>query len=178
MRNVKQVCRLIVLGVVLAAGAGADDSLGVDNTLSAEEKIRQGFGVGVIVGEPTGLSAKKWISDTTAIVGAAAWSFSDYNSFQLQADYLWHSFDLIKTEDLPGRFPVYFGVGGRVKFKGENNGKGDERTRVGVRVPVGISYLFHDVPVDLFAEVVPVLDIAPETKFGIGVAIGARYYFR
>ena len=179
MRNVKQVCRLIFLGVVLAAGAGADDSLGVDKTLSAEEKIRQGFGVGVIIGEPTGLNVKKWISDTTAIDGAAAWSFYDFNSFQLQADYLWHNFDLLKTEDLPGRLPVYWGVGVRIKFKGENDGKGnDERTRVGVRAPVGISYLFHDVPVDLFAEVVPILDIAPETKFGIGVAIGARYYFR
>jgi len=35
----------------------------------------RGFGLGIIVGEPTGLSFKKWSGDTTAIGGAIAWSF-------------------------------------------------------------------------------------------------------
>jgi hypothetical protein len=180
---IKNVVGLLAVVFLLASGVVAEEPVDIDDkSLTAEEKIRQGFGIGVIVGEPTGLSAKKWVTDTTAIDAAAAWSFADFNSFQIHADYLWHNFDLIKTEDLPGRLPVYFGVGGRIKFQGSNDGNGkgqnDERTRVGIRAPVGISYLFHDVPVDLFAEVVPILDIAPETKFGIGVGLGARYYFR
>jgi hypothetical protein len=179
-----KVMAYIAVVSLLTASVGAEEPVQdmTDKSLTAEEKIRQGIGVGVIIGEPTGLSVKKWISDTTAIDGALAWSFADFNSFQIHADFLWHNFDIIKTVDLPGRFPVYYGVGGRIKMKGSNDGKGkgnkDEDTRVGVRVPVGISYLAHDVPLDFFAEIVPLLDIVPETKLGIGIGIGARYYFR
>ena len=58
----------------LTGGVGAEESLGTtsDESLTAVEKIRQGFGIGLIVGEPTGLSAKKWLSDTTAIDAAVA----------------------------------------------------------------------------------------------------------
>jgi len=125
--------------------------------------------------------AKKWITDTTAIDAAAAWSFADFNSFQLHLDYLWHNYDLIKTKELPGQLSVYYGIGGRIKLKGGNDGNGkgnkDEDTRIGVRVPLGLSYTFKENPVELFAEVAPILDIVPETKFGVGIGVGARYYF-
>jgi hypothetical protein len=176
---VKQLGTIAILWAITAA-TWADEPL-TDNGFTAEEKIRHGFGIGVIVGEPTGLSAKKWLSDTTAIDAAAAWSFSDFNSFQIHVDYLWHNYDLIKTKELPGQISVYYGVGGRIKLKGSNDGKGnetkDEDARLGVRVPVGLSYTFKENPVELFAEVVPLLDVVPETKLGIGAGIGARYYF-
>ena len=41
--------------------------------LSAQEKD---FGVGAILGEPTGVSLKKWLGARTAIDGALAWSFA------------------------------------------------------------------------------------------------------
>jgi len=50
--------------------------------------------------------------------------------------------------------------------------------RVGVRVPVGISYLFDSVPVDLFLEVAPVVDLVPSTGLGWNSGIGIRYYFQ
>jgi hypothetical protein len=34
-----------------------------------------GFGLGIIIGEPTGISAKQWTGSRTAIDGAVAWSF-------------------------------------------------------------------------------------------------------
>ena len=174
---IKHIGTLSVLCTITAA-TWADEPL-IDTGLTAEEKIRQGFGIGVIVGEPTGLSAKKWITDTTAIDAAAAWSFADFSSFQLHVDYLWHNYDLIQTKELPGQLSVYYGIGGRIKLKGSNDGKGnkDEGTRLGVRIPVGLSYTFKENPVELFAEVVPLLDVVPETKLGIGVGVGARYYF-
>lgn len=160
------------------ARAGAEEPM-QDVPTSAEETIRHGFGVGVVAGEPTGLSAKKWLSNTTAIDAAVAQSFSSFRSLQIHADLLWHNFDLIKIVEFPGRFPVYYGVGGRIKLKGNNSGKGnkDEDMRLGMRVPVGVSYLAHDTPMDFYAEVVPFLDVSPETKLGIGIGVGARYYF-
>ena len=176
---IKHIGRMLVL-LAITAVVWADEPL-TDNGLTAGEQIREGFGIGIIVGEPTGLSAKKWISDTAAIDAAAVWSFADFNSFQLHVDYLWHNYDLIKTKELPGQLSVYYGIGGRIKLKSSNGGNGksdkDEDTRLGVRVPVGLSYTLKENPVELFAEVVPLLDVVPETKPGIGIGIGARYYF-
>jgi hypothetical protein len=125
------------------------------------------FGLGIIVGEPTGVSAKLWITERTAVDMAAAWSFSDEEAFHLHADYLFHNFDLITVEQ--GRLPVHFGIGGRLKFEDES--------RLGVRIPIGLTYIFDGAPVDIFFEVVPILDLAPDTDFSANGAIGARFFF-
>jgi hypothetical protein len=125
------------------------------------------FGIGVIVGEPTGVSGKLWMTERTAIDGAAAWSFSDEAALHLHADYLFHNFDLIEVDQ--GRLPVYFGIGARVKFESDS--------RFGVRIPVGIAYLMEDAPIDFFFEVVPLLDLVPDTDFNFNAAIGARFFF-
>jgi hypothetical protein len=37
--------------------------------------------------------------------------------------------------------------------------------------------MFADAPVDIFLELVPILDLAPETDFDLGGGIGARFWF-
>jgi len=129
----------------------------------------KGFGLGVILGEPTGVSAKYWMSSTTAIDAALAWSFVDKGALHIHADYLFHNFQLISLEG-KSKLPVYYGIGARIKF-------GDDDTRLAVRIPVGIDYLFGDAPVDIFLEVVPMLELIPKTKFQFNAALGARYFF-
>lgn len=140
---------------------------------------KDGFGLGIIVGEPTGLSLKKWTRDDRAVDAGVAWSFSENDSLHLHADYLFHRFELIAIPEINGKLPLYFGLGARVKLKEENNGKGrnNDDVLVGVRVPLGISYLFENAPFDIFAEVVPVLDLAPDTDFDLNAAVGTRLYF-
>jgi hypothetical protein len=147
--------------------------------MSSLAHAKHDLGVGIIVGEPTGVSVKTWINDRNALDAAVAWSFSENDSFQFHADYLFHNFSLIKMDDVSGTFPVYFGLGGRIKLKEDNKGKGrnDDDALVGIRVPFGISYLFADAPVELFVELVPILDIAPDSDFDLNGAIGARFYF-
>lgn len=132
-----------------------------------------GFGMGIILGEPTGLSAKLWTSGDNAFDLAAAWSFRNYHnnhndgSILLQADYVWHFFNAISVSK--GKLPVYVGIGGRVVLADDPS--------FGVRIPVGIDYLFADAPIDVFLELVPILDLSPETDFGVGGGIGIRYWF-
>jgi hypothetical protein len=126
-----------------------------------------GFGLGIILGEPTGLGGKIWLTDLTAVDIAAAWSFSGENAFHIHADYLYHKFDLFDVER--GRLPLYFGIGGRIKL--------EDDSVVSIRFPVGIAYLFEGVPVDLFFEIVPMLDIAPDTDFTLNGGVGFRYFF-
>jgi len=127
----------------------------------------RGFGLGFILGEPTGFSFKHWLSGTNAIDGGAAWSFGDKGYFHLHVDYLFHKYNLIKVEK--GRLPLYYGVGGRIGFA--------RTTRVGVRGVVGLNYHFQDAPFDAFMELAPILDIVPATRFTLNGGIGMRFFF-
>jgi len=127
----------------------------------------QDLGLGFMVGEPTGISFKKWVGSTTAIDGAAGWSFSGPDRLHLHVDYLVHNFDMINVER--GRLPVYFGLGARLKL--------EDRTKFGVRIPIGVCYLFEKATLDAFFEFVPIFDLVPDTGFSISGSIGIRYYF-
>ena len=126
------------------------------------------FGVGVIVGEPTGLSGEMWLTKSTAIDAAAAWSFGDgEDAFLIHSDYLFYNTGLFNVKT--GTMAVYFGLGGRVKFASD--------TQVGIRIPVGIDYVFANAPVDIFGEIVPILDLVDKTELNLAAALGVRYFF-
>ncbi len=151
--------RLILLSVIVAVMLGG----------TAMAKGR-GFGIGIIAGEPTGPCFKLWTGPKTAIDGAVAWTTEADNDLRLHADYLMHSFNLIKVEK--GELPLYYGIGGRMIL--EDHG-GD---RIGARVPVGLAYLFQGAPIDIFVEVVPVLDLTPDTELDFDAAVGVRFFFK
>lgn len=131
------------------------------------------FGIGIIVGEPTGLSIKIKLSENTAVDGALGWSFVDEGSVHIHGDFLLHDYDLISVDE--GRLPVYYGIGGRIKLKNKERGSDDDK--IGIRVPVGLAYEFSSRKVDIFLEVVPILDLAPKSSVTINAALGVRYYF-
>jgi hypothetical protein len=126
------------------------------------------FGLGVIVGEPTGISGKKWLRHDAAIDGAIAWAFTDETSLHLHGDFLLHKFDLFDVTE--GALPFYYGIGGRIRFD-------EEDSRIGVRIPLGLDYLFEGSRFDLFLELVPILDLAPDTELNLNAGLGARYFF-
>jgi hypothetical protein len=127
----------------------------------------KGFGLGLVFGEPTGLSAKLWTSERTALDAAVAWSFVGSGWMHIQADFLMHNYELIEVSE--GALPFYYGVGA---FLGLSTDLG-----LGARVPVGLAYQFEGAPVDIFAEIAPGISLLPEIKFYIGGGIGARYFF-
>lgn len=134
-----------------------------------------GFGLGIIVGEPTGLSAKAWIGEGSAVDFAAAWSLEGRDYFQLHADYLRHA-NVIDVNK--GFLPFYYGIGARMviledKFRRED----EEDILFGLRIPLGITYLFAGAPLDIFAELVPVIELFPSTDFDVDGGVGIRYYF-
>lgn len=138
-------------------------------SLSIAVAAERQFGFGLIVGEPTGLSAKYLLNRENAIDLAVAWNLSGDNDFILHADYLWHVYDLIQVKS--GQMPLYFGVGGRMELR---NNKDD---RFGVRIPVGVSYQFAEPRfLELFGEIAPIIDLAPSTNMDLSVGIGARFY--
>ena len=151
---------------------GALAGSGTLTTLEAgglEEGGSEGFGIGVMLGEPTGFNAKGWIGEHSAIDGALGWSFSGENNLEFHTDYLYHLFEVI---DVPnGRLPICFGAGLRYKVRDE---RGDQ---FGFRAVVGLDYLFESAPLDVFFELGPVLNVTPDADVDLTVGIGVRYWF-
>ena len=126
----------------------------------------RGFGVGIILGEPTGVSFKGWVSQENAIDGGLAWAFGKGGRFHLHADYLWHfNLNMAAGED----FRFYTGIGGRFAAGSD--------AIFGARIPLGLVWLPKGAPLDVFVEIVPILDLAPATKFRGNGGIGARFFF-
>ena len=128
-------------------------------------------GIGLILGEPTGISGKLWMSTDTAISGAAAWSFVKNEHFHLHADWISHNWNILKkyTDITSGELPLYYGIGGRVKI--------EDDVRIGLKFVLGTAYIFEEAPFDIFFEIAPVMDIVPETELNSNAGIGVRYWF-
>jgi hypothetical protein len=124
--------------------------------------------LGVLLGEPTGFSAKYWTTWETALDFGAAWSFEGKGQFHFHSDYIFHNFNAIKVDQ--GSLPIYFGIGGRIRLD-END------SRLGLRLVVGAEYLFDQYPMSLFFEIAPIVDFAPETEASVNGGLGVRYVF-
>lgn len=122
-------------------------------------------GIGVMIGEPTGLTLKSWMNSKNAFDVGLAWSLSGKDAIHLHADYLWHSWLDVEK----GSLALYYGLGGRAVFTDD--------AFIGLRIPVGLNYLAPDAPVGFFFEVVPIVDFLPDTDADANGAIGIRYYF-
>lgn len=111
-----------------------------------------------------GATGKYWLSTTTAIDAFAGYHFN--SNFDLHADYLWHSFSSFDVSR--GRLPFYLGLGGRINA-------GDD-THFGMRIPLGVSYLFPTDPLEFFVEVAPVVKLAPDIGADVDGLVGFRVY--
>ena len=125
-----------------------------------------GLGIGAIVGEPNGLNMKMWSTQNTALEFVIAYSLV-FDNLYGHADYLIHNFSLIQPAQ--GQAPVFFGIGANLIAS--------EEPAMGIRIPLGIAYLFANAPLDIFAQVVPTVGILPGTGFDLGGGIGGRFYF-
>jgi hypothetical protein len=127
------------------------------------------FGVGIILGEPTGLSGKYWVSAENAFDAALAYSFMEDNkSFSFHADYLYHLYGIT---DRHYKMPLYYGFG--IRFRVREN----KDNSFGVRGVMGLLVYLKEVPVDIFFEAAPAFRLLPDTNIDFDIAIGARYFF-
>ena len=170
----KKTCILIALALSAGVNAFADESPATNDAPFATQSPAPGpqgsrFGAGLVIGEPTGPNVKYWINDTLALDGTVGWSLRDGDNVYVNADALWHKFDVIPVSS--GRTAAYIGVGPSIEFRHE------EDNRFGVRAPVGISYMLDNKPIDVFVEVAPVLDVSPGLHGDFTAGIGVRFWF-
>lgn len=139
-----------------------------------EARETRTIGLGIILGEPTGFSAKWNLSDATAIDLALSYSFDEY--FLSHGDFLLHYSLTAETKKfIPGEMRAYFGAGGGFGFSSKD--RGDKALAFG-RIPLGLEW--HPVnpsALGVFMEIAPGLGFVPETQFLIYGGLGVRYYF-
>lgn len=139
----------------------------------------RGFGLGIVLGEPTGISAKLWTSKINAFdfgfgVGLGGdrikykGNYDNGGRIHFHMDYLWHSFDAISTAE---RLPLYYGIGGRFNTGGGYDGS------LGIRGVIGIAWFPRSTHIDVFLELVPVFQVTPLTGLGVDAGLGVRYFF-
>lgn len=150
-----QLLPLLVLGVIFTISA-IQTAEAQNNPTNTE--------LGVILGEPTGISFKFWQSGSTAIDGAVAWSLGRHESIHVHADYHFHN-DLDVDQ---GALFFYYGPGVRAIFAND--------PKVGFRFPLGFQYIIDSTRISLFFEVAPTFDLIPSTSFGVNGGLGLRYF--
>ena len=168
-----------------ATDARAEDE-GSDRTVrtttgTTEVGYGRKFGLGFMVGDPTGLTGKLWVAPTNAIdFGFGLWGYGVYNCGRglpcdrfgyhagtLNVDYLWQS-NIVRG---PAQLDWYIGAGGRVLIFG---GRGFD---IAARAPIGLALMFNNPAfLEVFFELVPALYLAPPA-FTIEGGLGVRFYF-
>lgn len=130
--------------------------------------------IGIIAGDPTGLSFKYWTGqgffgrNPHAIDVGAGWKFGDQTGIHIKADYVTHKYHVIPVE--AGKLPLYYGLGARILTGSDSN--------FGLRVPIGLNYLFANDPIDAFFEIAPTMVLVPETTVDMALGLGFRYRFK
>jgi len=136
----KVAMALLVLALLCGAAAAAKDAPAISFS-----KI----GVGIILGDPIGFSGKFWLNDENAV--DAAFTFFSSAKLQLQADYVWHKYNLIEAKGTTDRIAVYYGPGALVRIAL------DDSFVIGGRGTIGITCIFKNAPFDTFIELSPSL---------------------
>ena len=137
--------------------------------LSLEVFSQKGeFGMGIILGNPSSLSVKLWTGKVTAIDASIGYRYGSANHLYLNTDFLFHLWDFQKEE---GMIKVYFGAGAGLGFISDLS--------IGVRLPGGAALYLDNIPIELFAELVPTFQLFGEGDFRFMMEgyIGARWYF-
>lgn len=169
-----------VLALAVAIGFAAPARADTDDGVRSTDKGN--FGVGIILGEPTGITAKLYLKDDQAVQAAVGSAFIG-GGLQLHADYVFHPYILQSRDSFV--LPVYVGPGLRLidytTGRSDASGASTSALALGVRAVGGLLFDFKAVPLDAFVELAGVFEYEFRSGAGFGLSFnagaGVRYYF-
>ncbi|MCO4746181.1 MAG: hypothetical protein KC912_15395 [Proteobacteria bacterium] len=141
------------------------------------------IGIGVSLGNPTGLSGKFYLgSRKTALettVGTETWG-PGYGGLYVHATYLWHPGTVLYDMDF--ELAWHIGVGAFASTFGKDPGTrfdnwSDSRLSLGPRAVVGLDLDMTRIPLQVYGDVGLNFLVLPRPWPGLHTAVGVRYYF-
>jgi len=197
-----KVTRIVALSLILASATvvEARPRPADGGSSGGAFEANKTFGLGLEVGAPTGINGKWFLSPTGALDFGVGYIYGcygfgcpyDVDGFHTYVDYLWHPFSFVHAPAF--ELPFYVGVGGRfVDFRYHYTGNTYYGGYgFGARVPLGISFDFNTIPLDVFIELVPTLDFwtgdyydyycnrgaCSHVSAGLDFSAGVRYWFK
>jgi hypothetical protein len=132
------------------------------------------FQLGVVLGAPTGISAKATMEQNRSIDAVLAYSLADHHGLEFHVDYL---VEKARTFSIKGGGPLelYYGIGAHIVSV--THGRHDGDTAFGPRAPIGLAYQINNPNVEFFGELALAFDISPSTTLDLEGGIGLRYRF-
>ena len=156
----------------------------------AQAPARNGFSMGVVLGDPTGFTLRSGLGERNAIQASFGLSLFPGDAMAVMVDWTHDTWNLLRGNPSASLL-FYFGFGGKAEwFTGQNYAYGydhhynfSDRSHVGlgVRGLGGLRASFVQAPVDLFLELAPVgiIFVVPDpgAYYDIDVALGVRFRF-
>lgn len=168
-------------------GGTSKSSSSSSSSGAATSNPLSGVGVGLQVGTPTALTFKFGAQNNANIVlgiGAGIGWRGNVFGLHLHGDYLFTVATLINNADLalsayvgPGLFITLFNANGFAWNFGYYYYGGYALFGFGARVPLGLNLRFSAAPIEVYLEADPYLLVFPGLDFGIGAALGFRWFF-
>ena len=136
----------------------------------------RGLSVGAQLGEPVAVSvAYRWTDEMTVQL-SQGWSFGQQR-MHTGLDYL-YTFTEIPSDDGMGlRYPVYAGLGLRLRAFGRSNTASEYPQDFGFRFPIGAAVSPEHIPMEVYFEMAPVWVVSPRSRGGFDGGIGGRLFF-
>ncbi|MCB9672586.1 MAG: hypothetical protein H6736_12670 [Alphaproteobacteria bacterium] len=136
-------------------------------------------GLGLVVGQPTGVTGKVYLDRRAQAVDFAVAS-TPWAGLYSHVTYLWHPSVIASSGNLDVEWHV--GVGGLLwtgdVFPGDPHPWADgDDLALGVRAPIGLDFNLADPRFQFFGDAALVAIAVPHVHPGIDASIGARYYF-
>lgn len=139
------------------------------------------WGLGAVIGAPTGLSANYFLSETRTIHTTLAYDFSGDDALQLASHYQWRMNNLNFEKIKLGWF---YGVGARLAFKDQydhhhdkNHDHDDDHTDFGPSGTIGLFHEFTEVPLEVFLKGNLTVNVIEDTDVDADVMLGLHYNF-
>jgi len=130
------------------------------------------LGMGLVVGDPTGLAWKYRMNEKNAFDGSIG--FAPNDRFRFDVDYLWHSRPFNEKN-----LAIHYGPGvafGVANSSSTEFGTTSGQAGFGVRGVVGLTYAIKNSPLDIFFEVAPLIVLTPGPNSGVDLGFGLRAY--
>ena len=148
--------RVFLMLSLVTASAGATDS-----------------GLGVVIGDPTGVSLRVGLEERHSLETAFAFSSGTYEGLHFHGTYLWDNARRIQLQK--NALEMYYGLGLRVISI--NKGRYDGEVALGPRTPIGLLYKINNPNIEIFGEISATLDLSPRTDVDLDAGIGFRVRF-